>query len=123
MTILLVDDLKEYVDSLSRILGRDHRVIPAYSLEQAKKAMNESVALALVDIRLSDVDPANRDGIILLAWLKEHFPSVPVVIMSAYRDFDAAADAVNLGAAYYLKKPINLAELQETIVRLGKPAG
>jgi YesN/AraC family two-component response regulator len=36
-------------------------------------------------------------------------------MMSAYRDFDAAADAMNLGAKYFLKKPINLQELREAI--------
>jgi YesN/AraC family two-component response regulator len=40
--------------------------------------------------------------------------------MSAYRDFDAATDALNLGAARYLKKPINLKELREVIGSLAK---
>ena len=57
----------------------------------------------------------NRDGILLLAWLKANYPSIPVVMMSAYRDFDAAIDTLNLGASRYLKKPVNLRELKKLV--------
>jgi len=55
-----------------------------------------------------------------LQWLKENYPDVKVIVMSAYRDHDAAVDALNLGAEYYLKKPINLRELKEIVAELGK---
>ena len=118
MKILVVDDVREYLDALCRALADDYDILTATSLESAKARMEPSVKLALVDIRLSEEDPANRDGLLLLGWLKEQHPDVPVVIMSAYRDFDAAADALNLGASRYLKKPINLRELKETIAAL-----
>jgi DNA-binding NtrC family response regulator len=120
MKILLVDDVREYLDSLARVLGQQHQVVTAVNLDEAKQKVDTNVNLALVDIRLSELDPANRDGILLLSWLKEKYPSLPVVMMSAYRDFDAAADALNLGAARYLKKPINLRELKETIDSLAR---
>jgi DNA-binding NtrC family response regulator len=115
MKLLIVDDVQEYLNSLCRALQSEHEIVTAASLDEAKQKMSADVKLALIDIRLSEEDAANRDGIILLGWLKENFPSVPVVMMSAYRDFDAAADAMNLGAKYFLKKPINLQELREAI--------
>jgi len=118
VTILIVDDVREYLDALCRALGDDYDILTATSLDAAKAKMGPAVKLALVDVRLSGDDPANRDGLLLLGWLREHHPDVPVVIMSAYRDFDAAADALNLGASRYLKKPINLRELRETIAAL-----
>jgi DNA-binding NtrC family response regulator len=118
--ILLVDDVREYLDSMARTLGPQYEVVKAASMEEAKLKADATISLALVDIRLSEHDSANRDGLLLLGWLKERFPAVPVVVMSAYRDFDAATDALNLGAARYLKKPINLKELRETITELLK---
>ncbi len=115
MKILILDDIEEYVNSLSRALTGEYEVVKAFSLEEAKKKMDNSIRLALVDIRLSEIDMSNRDGIIFLGWLKENFPDVPVIMMSAYRDFDSAVDALNLGASHYLKKPINLQELKEII--------
>jgi DNA-binding NtrC family response regulator len=116
--ILIVDDVAEYVQSLGRALSLEYDIVKTFTLEQAKKAMDNTVSLALVDIRLSEDDMANRDGIIFLGWLKENFPAVHVVMMSAYRDFDSAVEALNLHAAGYLKKPINLRELKSLIASL-----
>ncbi len=118
MRILVVDDVREYLDALGRALAADYDMLTASSLEEAKSKLDASVMLALVDVRLSEEDAANRDGLLLLGWIRENRPSLPVVMMSAYRDFDAAADALNLGASRYLKKPINLRELKQTIAEL-----
>jgi len=113
--IIVVDDIAEYVDSLARALSLQYDVIKAYSLQEAKKKMDSSIQLALVDVRLSEEDFTNRDGLIFLSWVKENFPDTPVLMMSAYRDFEAAVEAMNLGASYFIKKPINLKELRELI--------
>lgn len=118
MTILIVDDVEDYTAALRRALQADHEILTASSLETAQAAMDPKVDLVLTDIRLSEADLANRDGILFLAWLREHFPTTRVLVMSAYRDFDAAVDAVNLGADGYLKKPVNLRELKQRISEL-----
>lgn len=113
MKILILDDVREYVNSLKRALRREFEITEALSLKEAKEKMDSTVQIALVDVRLSEEDPANRDGILFLEWAKANFPEVKIIIMSAYRDHDAAVDALNLGAEYYLKKPINLKELKQ----------
>lgn len=115
-TLLIVDDLQEYLDALVRALSTEYEIATAKTLQEAKDKMSPSIALALLDVRLSEQDLTNRDGLLLLAWLREHYPQIPVIMMSAYRDFDSAVDALNLGAARYLKKPINLKELRGLIV-------
>lgn len=118
--ILIVDDMQEYLRSLSRALAGEYEVETSSSLEEAKTKANETINLALVDVRLSEEDMANRDGILFLGWLKGKYPDVPVVMMSAYRDFDSAVDSLNLGASQYLKKPINLRELKDLFAALLK---
>ncbi len=118
MKVMIVDDMVEYVESLKRALRRDYEIVDANSLKEAQAKMESDIAVALIDVRLSEEDFANRDGILLLQWLKENYPNVKVIIMSAYRDHDAAVDALNLGADYYLKKPINLRELKELMQKL-----
>lgn len=120
MRIVVVDDVQDYLNSLVRVLSGEHTVLMASSIEQAQQTIDNTIQLALLDIRLSELDIANRDGILLLSWIKENYPQIPVIMMSAYRDFDAAADALNLGASYYLKKPISLRELRELISFLDK---
>lgn len=116
--ILIVDDVKAYLDSLERALTFDYDVVKALSLKEAKEKMSDEIALALIDIRLSEEDFSNRDGIIFLSWLKENYPEIPVIMMSAYRDFDSAVESLNLGANYYVKKPISLSELKEKMYEL-----
>lgn len=120
--ILIVDDVREYLDSLSRALGSEHEVITAASLEEARQHAGDMISVALVDVRLSEDETTNRDGVLFLQWLKQKYPNVPVIMMSAYSDFDAAINSLNLGASRYLKKPINLRELKELIKALTKEA-
>ncbi len=120
MKILLVDDLPEYLYSLSRALEAEGEVVTASNLEEAKARIDAETAVALVDVRLSEEDPGNRDGIILLAWIRERFPGAKVLLMSAYRDYDAAVDALNLGAVGFLRKPVDIRELKHRIADLAR---
>lgn len=116
--ILIVDDIEDYLRSLENVLKRDYEVLTAKSLEEAKEKAKEGIDIALIDIRLSEEDMTNRDGLVFLEWLKMNYPDIPAVVMSAYQEFDLAVDALNLGAKYFLKKPINLLELKGTLKML-----
>ena len=94
-----------------------HETLHVTSPAFAKDAMNETVDLVFTNVRLSE-DAANRDGIQLLSCVKEHHPDTPVLVMSAYRDHDAAVEAANFGAAHYLKEPIQLRVPKELIESL-----
>jgi YesN/AraC family two-component response regulator len=50
--------------------------------------------------------------------MRMNYPDIPVIMMSAYKEFDLAVDALNLGAKYFLKKPISIKELKGTIKTL-----
>jgi len=111
--ILIVDDVEEYVTSLENSLKGEYEILKAGDLEGAKKiTKKENFDIAIVDIRLSEEEPSNKDGLVFLEWLKMNYPEIRVIIMSAYKEFDLAVDALNLGAEYFLKKPINLVELK-----------
>jgi DNA-binding NtrC family response regulator len=114
--LLVVDDVEAYLNSLKWGLSGEWDLLCARSLDEAIKILKTAqVDMALLDIRLSEVDPHNRDGLSILRWLKENRPGVPVVVMSAYQDFDAAVQALNEGARQYLKKPIDLRALKELL--------
>lgn len=113
--ILILDDREDYLRALSSALRVEFETVTAKSLEEAMERMDESVRIALVDVRLSEEDEENRDGIRFLEWVKKKYPNVRVLMMSAYRDFDAAVEALNLGADYFLKKPIDLRELKQLL--------
>jgi len=120
-TVLLVDDIPEYVDTMELNLPEECRAVQAYSAEDAKSVFGkETPALAVIDVRLNEADTENREGLELLKWIKASRPSVPVIMISAYRDFEYEAESLSLGAEYFLRKPVQPDEFRELVKKVIK---
>ena len=105
--VLVVDDIQDYLDCLEEFLSPSFNVLKAFNAKEAKEIIEkENIDLAIIDVRLDEHDPSNREGLLLLDWIRKNHPEVPVIMMSAYREFDYAVDALNLGAKYFIKKPL-----------------
>jgi len=71
-----------------------------------------------IDLVLTDLDMPVMAGLEVLAYIHEHSPDTPVVIISGAGQLDDAVQSVKLGAWDYLTKPIaNMAILENTISR------
>lgn len=115
-TLLIVDDNAEYLDSLARVLRREFSIITATTVEEAQAGLKRAPQLILLDVRLKDDDPANKDGLELLKLIKGEMPEVPVVMMTAYGDIDIAVEAMKLGATDFIQKgKVNLSEFRKSI--------
>lgn len=113
--VLILDDREDYLRALLAALRKDFDVVCAPSVEEASRLLDATVQVALIDVRLSEQDPSNRDGLRFLEYIKRTHPSTPVVMMSAYRDVDAL-ETLDARADYFLRKPIDLRELR-TLLR------
>ena len=69
------------------------------------------------DVLVSDIRMPGIDGLQLLAEVKEHYPQLPVIIMTAYSDLDSAVSVYEGGAFEYLPKPFDVDEAVELIQR------
>jgi two-component system response regulator YesN len=67
------------------------------------------------DILLVDVKMPLVNGIELIKMLKNEFPKIKYVILSGYDDFEYTKEAIKLGVANYIKKPIDEDELEQTL--------
>ena len=114
--VLIVDDIPEYLDTMELNLPEGCRAVRASGAEEARvRAGSEALALAVVDVRLKEDDPGNRDGLDLLRWIRLNHPKVPVIMVSAYHEFAFEAESLALGAEFFLKKPIEPDEFRETV--------
>lgn len=81
----------------------------------------ESVLLALEretpDVLVSDIRMPGIDGIELLKQVHERSPELPVIIMTAHSDLDAAVNAYQKGAFEYLPKPFDVDETLTLVER------
>ena len=67
------------------------------------------------DIVLTDIRMPNMDGLTMLAAIRSEFPEIQMSVLTAYRDFEYARQAITLGVCRYLLKPSDLEELKDTV--------
>ena len=63
------------------------------------------------------------DGLDLVEWIQAHRPGVPVAVITAHGNVEAAVRALKLGAFDFLSKPLDLGALRKLIaatLRLGE---
>ena len=72
----------------------------------------------MFDLVISDLRLPDSDGIDLLKWLKSTHPSLPLIMMTSYAEIQTAVQAMKLGAADYIAKPLNPDELLGKIKEL-----
>jgi len=111
-TILIVDDDKSILRTFTRILQKS-----GYEIETAEtgKEASEKVGsrhydLALVDIRLPDID-----GTDLLAELKKHLQYTIKIMITGFPSLETGVKALDEGADAYLVKPVKPQELLDII--------
>ena len=109
--LLIVDDQNIYCTQLEVALKSHFEVRTAKSKAEALEIMKGDIDIALIDIRLDEDDDANIDGLVLLEWIKMSKPHIATFVMSAYREFSYAEQALNLGARHFFKKPIDIFSL------------
>jgi two-component system nitrogen regulation response regulator NtrX len=101
-TLLVVDDEPQIVQAVSGIL-RDEgfEVLTAPDGEAALSLLDNKVPdLVLLDIALPGID-----GLDVLQELKQRYPALPVVMISAYGSVENAVRATRLGAYDFIEKP------------------
>jgi len=112
--ILLVDDEREFVQTLSeRLLMRDMRSAVAYDGESALEVVREDEP----DVMILDLKMPGIDGIEVLRRVKATQPEIEVIILTGHGSEADRATCMELGAFAYLQKPVDVEALGETINR------
>ena len=112
LKVLLVDDEKEFVESLSeRLELRNLDADIAYDGEQALEAVKDGKH----DVMVLDLRMPGIDGIEVLRRVKETNPDVQVVILTGHGTDKDEEMVKKLGAFAYLKKPVDIDQLVGTL--------
>jgi DNA-binding response OmpR family regulator len=107
-TILVVDDDKSILRTFTRILQKSGYEIDVAETgkEAMEKAESRHYDLALVDIRLPDMD-----GTELLAKLKKQLQHTVKIMITGFPSLETGVKALDEGADAYLVKPVKPQEL------------
>lgn len=106
-TILIVDDNREIVDSLGKLLALEgYDIITAYDGMEALEQLEKNK----IDLILLDVMMPRLNGLSALMKIRESY-MIPAIILSAKTEESDKVSGLVLGADDYVSKPYNAAEL------------
>ena len=110
-SIYIVDDEKTITDGVTLALEDDYR-IKAFS--DAETAI-EQLQTETPDLILLDIGLPGMNGIDALRYIKDGYPAILVIMITAYEDVDTVISAMKLGAYDYVVKPLHMDGLEVTI--------
>ncbi len=115
MNVLLVDDEMAMVRILENAINWKaagiSQVFHAYNTVEARTILQSEN----IDILVCDIEMPRESGLSLIHSVREQYPQIYVIILTAYPEFDYAKQAISLGVSNYLLKPVASQELLEAI--------
>jgi len=114
-SILVCDDQRSICEMLDISLRKDgHRVETVNAGEAAKKKLSS----ANYEVLITDIKMPQTDGIEVLRYARQSSPETSVILITAVEDYEAAVQAVKVGAFDYIHKgPALLEELKISVGR------
>jgi len=111
-TVLVIDDERLFLtlvrDELQRV---GYAVLSAETAEQAMEILGKREVQAII----TDVVMPGMDGMELLPRLRQEHPATPVIVVSGRASFLTGVQAMRMGAADFLRKPLNFDELVRSL--------
>jgi len=112
--VLVVDDDVDLAESLQEILeSRDYKAAAAHDIAEAERAAKD----LLPHVAILDVNLGRENGLTLITTLREAYPGILCIVITARAEVEHAIDALRRGAFDYLLKPLHPLE---TLSRLEK---
>ncbi len=118
--VWVVDDDRSIRWVFEKALSREG--IQHQTFESAGDVMR-ALALGTPQVLVSDIRMSGASGLELLSTIKQRYPHLPVIIMTAYSDLDSAVQVFQGGAFEYLPKPFDVDRAIELIRRAMAESG
>jgi DNA-binding NtrC family response regulator len=110
--LLVVEDDPEMRDLLRKVLEKEgFRVSLAADGAEAASLL----ARGHFDLVVTDLLMPRSGGLELLGTTRQDYPGLPVIIVTAFGDWHTYSQALELGAAAFISKPLKMAELTAAV--------
>jgi two-component system response regulator HydG len=113
--ILIVDDNYDMLELLHRNLKAQN--FHTYKASSVKEAI-DILKYSTIDLLITDLQMPGINGIELIKYVEEHFPTIPKLVITGFPSVDSAVEAVKSGALDYLAKPFTNEELKKAVQNL-----
>jgi len=106
--LLVVEDDPEMRDLLRKVLEKEGYAV---SVAPGTREAIASLSEARFDLVVTDLVMPGNGGLEILRVIREGNPAFPVIIITAFGDWGSYSQALEMGAAAFISKPLRMAEL------------
>jgi pilus assembly protein CpaE len=112
--VLIVDDIPETRDHLSRLLGLERDLDVAGTAGTGEEAIKVAMELR-PDVIVMDINMPGMDGVAAAEIISQRLPTCPIIMMSVHGEADQLKRAISAGAREFLVKPFSGDEFSASI--------
>lgn len=116
--VVIIDDEPIIVEGLRKSIHWDD-----WNCKVVGTAGNGAEGLEIIaqekpNIVISDISMPGMDGLTMIASLKSQYEQMQITILTGFRDFDYAQQAIKLGVTRFLLKPSKMEEIEEAVAAM-----
>lgn len=115
LKVVIIDDEPIIVEGLTRSLPWEKWGCQVAATALSGEEGMEVIAKEKPDILFSDICMPGMSGLTMIAGLKSEHPNMEISILTGYRDFEYAREAIRLGVTRFLLKPSKMDEIREAV--------
>jgi DNA-binding NtrC family response regulator len=118
--VLIIDDVPAVVQALTVMLSlHDIHALSANSPDEGLAVLEQhDVSLVISDMNFEADTTSGDEGVALFRRIRELYPDLPVILLTAWASLESAVQLVKAGAADYVAKPWDDAKLLATVENL-----
>ena len=124
--VVLIDDERLILEGLTKVVRWQDWDCEVVGSAGDARSGAELIRSLQPRILFTDIRMPGQDGLTMLAGLRSEFPDLQVTVLTGYRDFSYAQEAIRLGVTRFLLKPSKMEEIHEALtamtVRLARGA-
>lgn len=113
--VLLVDDEENVLQILKNTVSWQEMGVDLLLTAQGARQALEVLERQQVHLLITDIKMPGMDGISLIRRVKEAYPHIRCILLTAYGEFEYAREAIRLGVENYLLKPVVREEVEQTV--------
>lgn len=118
--LILADDEEDVREGLLQLIDWESVGFAVADTAENGKEAAEMVEKHVPDVVVTDIQMPFMNGLQLAEWIRGHYPSTKIIILTGYEEFEYAQKAIRLGIDEYVLKPFSAAELADILRKVKK---
>lgn len=111
-SVLLVDDSRDMLELLRRYMN--NMGLTPFTTNNVVDAI-DVLEQGPVDLVITDLNMPDVHGTQLVRYVAQHFPKIPILVLTGYPEVQVAVDVMKLGVVEFLVKPVTQDELRSAV--------